>query len=226
MFQRNNVKLQLALTTFSISLLSVKETIPKYEGINSITNLIKAVNASVSNQGTDPKKSSKKLALLVGINNYKNPRIPNLPGCVNEVENMRALLIGKFEFPNENILVLSDTSATHSAIVKAFQSHLIAQAKHNDIIVFYFSGHGSKMKDRSVDEIDNLDETIVPHDSRDPGGKVFDTSDDEINGLLDLLSEKTKNITFSFDSCHSGTAVRGSELARTIAVNDRQAPPS
>ena len=78
------------------------------------------------------------------------------------------------------------------------------------------------MRDVSGDEIDGWDETIVPHDSRTPG--VFDISDDEINGLLKQLAEKTQNITFILDSCHSGTATRGGVTARIVPDDER--PPS
>jgi hypothetical protein len=122
---------------------------------------------------------------------------------------MKTLLTSKFEFPPANVLVLTDEKATHAGIVAAFKKHLIANTQRGDIVVFHYSGHGSQMKDVSGDELDGLDETIVPHDSRDPAGKVFDISDDEINSLLQELSKKTQNITFIFDSCNSGTVTRG-----------------
>jgi hypothetical protein len=166
-------------------------------------------------------QSQKKLALLVGIDRYA--AVTNLAGCVNDVENMKALLTSKFQFSSENITVLRNEKATRAGIIDAFQNDLIAKAQANDIVVLHYSGHGSKMKDRSGDEADGWDETIVPHDSR--LGRAFDINDDELNGLLKLLSQKTKNITFIFDSCHSGTAARGSGLARTVPPDDRD-PPS
>ncbi len=170
-----------------------------------------------------PKSSLKKLALLVGINEYLSPTIQDLAGCLNDVEDMKNLLIGKFEFPVENILALTNEKATRDAIVKAFQDHLIAKAEADDIVIFYYGGHGSQMPDSSGDEIDGRDETIVPHDSRQ--GNIFDISDDEINGLLHRLSQKTQNITFIFDSCHSGTSTRAAGLARDIPADDRVPPP-
>src|SRR5215813_226382 len=146
-----------------------------------------------------------KLALLVGINNYKySDRISPLAGSINDIEEMRQLLIGKFEFPSENVLVLKDAQATHVAIINAIQSHLIAKAQPGDIVVFDYSGHGSQMKDATGKMPNGLDETIVPHDSRDPAGKVFDISGAELHPLLLQLAKKTKNLTFILDSCHSG----------------------
>jgi len=166
-----------------------------------------------------------KLALLVGINNYKYPdRISPLAGSINDVEDMRQVLIGKFEFPPANIMVLEDSQATHAAIIQAIQTQLIAKAKQGDIVVFHYSGHGSQMKDVTGKMISGLDETIVPYDSRDPEGKVFDISGAELHGLLLQLAAKTKNLTFILDSCHSGTLVRGARV-RSIPADTRTPPP-
>src|SRR5258708_30180212 len=154
-----------------------------------------------------------KLALLVGINDYQHPeQVSPLAGSINDVEDMRQVLIGKFEFPPENILVLKDSEATHAGIVNALQTHLIAKAQAGDIVVFHYSGHGSQMKDVTGKQISRLDETIVPYDSRDPEGKVFDISGAELHALLVQLAAKTNNVTFILDSCHSGTLVRGARM--------------
>ena len=167
---------------------------------------------------------SHKLALLVGINNYKySDRISALAGSLNDVEQMRQLLIGKFEFPPENILVLTNSQATHAGIINAIQTHLIAKAQAGDIVVFHYSGHGSQMKDVTGKMINGMDETIVPFDSRDPAGTVFDISGAELHPLLLLLAKKTKNLTFILDSCHSGTLVRGARV-RWVEADTRKPP--
>ncbi len=165
-----------------------------------------------------------KWALLVGINHYQSERVPPLAGSVNDVQDMREVLIGKFEFPPENILVLTDSQATHTAIIKAIQTQLIAKAQPGDIVVFHYSGHGSQMKDVTGRMISGLDETIVPYDSRDPQGKIFDISGAELHVLLLKLAAKTKNVTFILDSCHSGTLVRGARV-RSIPEDTRTPPP-
>jgi len=169
----------------------------------------------------------KKLALLIGIDKYKYPNIlSSLAGSVNDVEEVKALLIGKFEFLPENIIVLKNEQATHAAIISAIQTHLVAKARQGDIVVMHYSGHGSQMKDVTKKKISGVDETIVPWDSRDPQGKVFDIPGSELHGLLVQLSAKTRNITFILDSCHSGTLVRdvpGKDEPRAARV--RAAPP-
>jgi hypothetical protein len=167
-----------------------------------------------------------KYALLVGINNYQYPTaVSPLAGSVNDVEDMRLLLIGKFGFPAENILVLTNAQATHAAIVNAIKTQLIARARQGDIVVFHYSGHGSQMKDVSGSMASGLDETIVPYDSRDPQGKVFDISGAELHPLLVQLASKTSNVTFILDSCHSGMLVRGARV-RSIPPDTREVSPA
>ncbi len=163
-----------------------------------------------------------KHALLIGIDNYKASQISTLRGCVNDVELMKTILIGKFDFPAANVTVIKDAEATHLGIIDAIRTQLIDKAQAGDIVVLHYSGHGSRMRDASGDEIDDYDETLVPHDSRTTG--VFDITDDQINGLLSQLTAKTKNVTFIFDSCHSGAAARGGNAVRKIPPDDRPPP--
>ena len=168
----------------------------------------------------------KKLALLIGINEYKV--VNNLRGCLNDVADINRLLVENFQFSprkNHDIVVLTNKNATHKNIVNTFREHLIRKATADTIVVFYFSGHGSQMKDaKNGDEVfDKLDETIVPHDSRCKN--VFDIRDDELNGLFTELTKKTKHVTFILDSCHSGSGLKGFGIPRRIPVDLREPPP-
>ncbi len=175
----------------------------------------------------EPTRPPTQWALLVGINEYRNrSRVSSLAGCVNDVAMMRGVLIGKYSFPEDHILVLTNDQATHEGIVQAFRNHLMHNAERDDIVVFHYSGHGSQMRDTSGDEADGWDETLVPNDSRDPEGKVFDISDDELNELFLELQQKTRNVTFILDSCNSGTALRAAGNVRRIAPDDRTPPPA
>ncbi len=173
--------------------------------------------------GTQPQE--KKLALLVGINDYKY--VTKLKGAVNDVENMKQLLVERFGFPDDDqhILLLRDEQASRDAILKGIKEHLIAKATPDSIVVFHYSGHGSQIIDVHGDETDLYDETLVTYDSghQDPYPNR-DITDDELFDLLNQLTNKTPNVTFIFDSCHSGTITRGAALARTVERDNR--PPA
>ncbi len=87
--------------------------------------------------------TGRKLALLVGINQY--PRIASLGGCLTDVELQRELLIHRFGFLPQDILTLTNKEATRQNIETAFWEHLTQQAVAGDVVLFHFSGYGSRI---------------------------------------------------------------------------------
>lgn len=143
-----------------------------------------------------------KRALLVGIDKYSSPGINFLSGCVNDVKDMRQLLIEK-GFEPDKIRILTDYRATYGAILKRL-NWLVQNTRPGDESVFYFSGHGTQIRDRNHDELDDfLDECLVctDHDWDRP------LTDDIIADELSKVSEDA-HMAVIFDSCHSGTATR------------------
>lgn len=94
--------------------------------------------------------SRRKLALLVGINQYprgtQTRSLPSLQGCVTDVELQRELLIHRFGFHPSDILTLTDSQATRQNIETAFLEHLTDQAAAGDVVLFHFSGCGSRVR--------------------------------------------------------------------------------
>ena len=181
-----------------------------------------SLTVAVPDAGAAPVKR----ALLIGVDDYLAAGVSDLRGCGNDVDLMKTILTGKFDFEPENVVVLKSGEATREAIISSIRSHLVAPSEADDIAILHYSGHGSQMIDTSGDEVDGLDETIVPHDSRQGG--VFDINDDEINALMKEITEKTENVAFILDSCHSGSAARAAEVGNTvrqIPVDDRTPPP-
>jgi len=168
----------------------------------------------------DPPPATVKRALLVGINAYQAPTVPQLHGCVNDVTRMRSVLVNRYGFDPANIVMLTDGKATRAAILAALDK-LAADSHANDTVVVHYSGHGSRTPDLSGDETDNFDETIVPVDSRT--GTVHDITDDELNLEIASITQKTSNVTVVLDSCFSGTATRGGATVRLAP--DESAPP-
>jgi metacaspase-1 len=155
----------------------------------------------------------RKLALLVGINQY---RTQPLEGCLNDVEMQRNLLIHRFGFNPKDILVLPDAQATRQGILTAFEEHLIKQAKPGDVVVYHYSGHGSRIFDPNPIVVepgkDGLNGTFVPVDGTLPDGypEVGGSVQDIMGHTLFLLMSglKTENVTVVLDSCFSGGATR------------------
>ena len=153
----------------------------------------------------------RKLALLVGINKYASQP---LEGCVNDMELQRQLLIHRFGFNPKDIYTLTDEQATRQGILEAFKEHLIRQAKPGDVVVYHYSGHGSRVLDPDPIVIEpgsknGLNGTFVPINSSLPseqGGVVEDIMGHTL--FLLMLALKSENFTAVLDSCYSGGATR------------------
>jgi hypothetical protein len=146
-------------------------------------------------------RAPRKKALLVGINKYMSEN--NLSGCVNDVETMYDLLINQFKFDPANIRVLVDERATKKGILERLE-WLLDKYKIGDELVFHYSGHGSQIRDRDSDELDDqLDEILCPHDLNwdDP------LTDDYLGSLFKQIPEGVY-LTMLCDSCHSGTIAK------------------
>ncbi|BAU64745.1 peptidase C14 caspase catalytic subunit p20 [Stanieria sp. NIES-3757] len=96
--------------------------------------------------------TNRKLALLVGVNDYSQHQ---LDGCVTDVELQQELLINRFGFNAKDIVTLTNQQATRENIETAFIEHLREQAQPEDVVVFHFSGYGSQVKMLSSDIVTN-----------------------------------------------------------------------
>ncbi|MEA5604835.1 caspase family protein [Nostoc sp. UHCC 0252] len=141
----------------------------------------------------------RKLALLIGINQYS--RIPNLSGCLTDVELQRELLINRFGFQGSDILTLTEEQASREFVEAAFLDHLGKQAKPGDVVVFHFSGYGSRVKlGTSPDRIQNA---LVPANmtSVSQDDKIVDYILEETLLLL-LRSLSTDRVTAVLDTSY------------------------
>ncbi len=148
-------------------------------------------------------------ALLVGIDNYPNPN-HRLQGCVNDITAIAEYLHERFDRTEYqlHLQTLKDEQATRKAIIKGFREHL-RQAKEDDVVLFYYSGHGSQ--EQAPPEFwhlepDHLDETLVCYDSRTEGG--WDLADKELAVLIAEVANNNPHMTIILDCCHSGSGTK------------------
>jgi hypothetical protein len=147
----------------------------------------------------------KKIAVLIG-NNYIGTKY-RLYGCQNDVIKYKTVLINNFGYANEDIKMLMDLDGyeypTKANILKQmdwiYQQTCILNLIEE--ITFYYSGHGSNVKDVGGDEPDKMDECIVPFDF-DKAGFILD--DYIYENFLSKL-KPVKKIICIFDSCNSAS---------------------
>lgn len=142
-----------------------------------------------------------KKALLIGIN-YKNTSA-QLNGCINDINDIKNILVDNCSYNEKNVRVLTDETKlqpTKKNIEDGIK-WLVSNNLQGDTLFFYYSGHGSCVKDVSNDETDGCDEVLVPLDYVKSGV----ISDDWLFG--NMVSKVPLKVTlWAFtDCCHSGT---------------------
>jgi len=182
-----------------------------------------------------------KKALLVGINHYKNLPfyshrlkrwITNLQGSINDVRIMRELLISRYGFRAEDIKVLTNEEATRESILHYFESRLVRGTREEDLVFFYFSGHGTQIPDQNGDEEDGMDETLCPYDLVPVGAANLKETRAIIDDELGVMFRKVKarDVVVIVDACHSGSMTRSiggipvSQLEETPAYYPKYIP--
>ncbi len=151
--------------------------------------------------------SSKKCAaVLIGCN-YSNIPSARLSGCINDIVNIRNMLIDAYGYTSQNITMLRDDGfggptmmPTRANILNAL-NRVCSDTSLTELWIHY-SGHGTQVADKNGDEADKMDEAIVPCDFTTTGFIV----DDDLQTLFKKVAP-TCRVFIAFDSCHSGTAI-------------------
>lgn len=160
-------------------------------------------------------------ALVVGVSGYPNLESSlHLVGPRNDSREM-ANTLARLGVPAANITVLADGASglsegianpgpgTKSAILSDLD-HLVETSGRGDLVVFYFSGHGSQQPDLDGDEQGGADEVFLPYDV----GRWTDDGienalfDDELGARVDRLLDKGVDFFGVIDACHSSTGFR------------------
>lgn len=161
-------------------------------------------------------------ALLVGCTKYDFNPARSLKGPGNDVALMHDLLVERFRFAPQNVhrLIEGLTAAerpTRANIVREIES-LVREAKRGQQIVLYFAGHGSQQPDQNPPdpndpEPDGLDELFLPADIGPWNDKIKSVRnaiiDDEFRQWTGQILAKDAELLVIFDSCHSGSGLRG-----------------
>lgn len=147
----------------------------------------------------------KHVALLVFGCDYKGTRY-QLGGCINDAVDFSSTVVGLSEKEGIDVdltMCLDNGSGrrpTKATITEKLRSVITAVNRGRyDSMIFYFAGHGVQTADRSGDESDRKDESLVTAD-------LQLLLDDELYLLIARLKSHCE-ATFIFDCCHSGTVL-------------------
>ncbi len=163
--------------------------------------------------------TARKLALLVGIDKYASGN-SNLKGCKTDVELQKLLLIHRFGFQPEDILIITDEKATRDNIITSFNQHL-QQATKDDVVVFHFSGYGRNVLVNNPDSKNITVKSIITYDTMDAkNNQVDDILLDTMISLAENLN--TKKYTLVFDTSFSSAS---NSIQKQISLRGYQYNP-
>jgi hypothetical protein len=178
--------------------------------------------------------AQEKYALLAGINDYPAPINP-LHGCVNDMNNLRAVLAGQYGFQLRNVNTLFNAQATRANILNGIDE-AEARIKRGDVFVFGYSGHGTVFPDENSEELDETaiitpknrlpgkyDAALVPVDARaNDSGKAWRNLilDDELYERFKRFTVKGCLVIVISDSCHSGTLARATHRIKATPTEE------
>lgn len=140
-------------------------------------------------------------AIVVGISAYENPGIPALSFAHKDAEVFATYLSSRSggSIPAENMRVLLNEKATYAAIYDCM-SWVLDVAKQNDLIYFYFSGHGD-MENNTIHKLGFLLSYNTPRTNYLNSAVRIE----DLNNFANTISARTRaRIVLITDACHSG----------------------
>lgn len=134
-----------------------------------------------------------KYAVVVGVADYRNPDL-KLRYCDDDAYRFYAYLMsckGGGAMDHENVACLIDEAATKANILKTMDK-IFANATKDDMLIFYFSGHGTEG-------------AFCPHDTQKTYASLL--THKEIKAVFKKHPARHK-VVFS-DACHAGSIYEG-----------------
>ena len=152
-----------------------------------------------------PYKPGEIVSLLIGINYEKTSAA--LSNCIRDIDHVLNLMLKpKLGIKDTHVIYMSDQrfgSAYYptKANILSQLGQFAKMLNQTKVGYFHYSGHGTRVKDVSGDEMDGFDEALVPIDY-DKSGMILD--DQMYSYFVKSLNADVKLFVVT-DCCHSGT---------------------
>jgi len=162
-------------------------------------------------QSNDPNRPIRdKWAVIIGIDKFKDSRIPTLHYSAKDARDFADFLIEKGNFARDHVLLLLDEDATQKNIEMVLgDDWLPRRVLADDVVLIFASTHGSPK------ELDVAGENfLIAHDTNPDN--LF-SSGLELETLAQTVKRRTNcdRVVLFLDACNSGAAAGGKGLLRT-----------
>lgn len=162
------------------------------------------------------KNDQKKFAVIIGINKYSDPDIESLKVAGVDAMSLYQILTNPNGggFPKENVKLLLDNQATRESITRTLGEWLPNQAKSDDMVLIFYSGHGGIEPDTTGEEPDGNSKYLIPHDAN--VNNLFSTAIENSTVSKMLQRIPSNKMIFLIDCCYSGGATTGEEIVKSV----------
>jgi hypothetical protein len=173
-------------------------------------------------------QSPKRIALLVGVGDYKHPEL-NLEGPPNDVAALRDVLMRRWGFKAQDIKTLVDDQATRANILGELAA-LSRRSAANDEVLVYFSGHGTSALDANLKAQMNIplphgSGAFVPVDFKpEAGANGLIVGRSDLVPVFSGLEAAGRRLWVISDSCYSGQQVRSVQIGNADELPVRMMP--
>jgi formylglycine-generating enzyme required for sulfatase activity/uncharacterized caspase-like protein len=145
-------------------------------------------------------------AVVIGINSYVDPKIPDLRFAREDAEAVYQVLtdpeVGRFK--PEHVALLLDGEATQRNIRSALGTKLPRQAPRESTVCIYYAGHGAPEIDTHHRSSDGVEKYLVPHDAQADDLWSSGISMEAVQQIFSRLS--ANQVVCFLDCCYSGAA--------------------
>lgn len=172
-------------------------------------------NTNSFNQQTN--NSGNTYAVIVGISKYENIGITQLEYADRDARVFASYLESKAggTVPPENIRLLLNDTATFGAIYDAM-NWLMETCKKNDVVYFYFSGHGD-VENNTIYKLGFLLSYNTPRTNYINNAVRLE----DLNNMANTLSvDRQAKVILITDACHSGN-LAGNDNRGNFLVGDQ-----
>jgi hypothetical protein len=146
-----------------------------------------------------------KWAIVVGISKFEKPDVPALKYSAKDAKDFYDYLIKEANFAPDHVRLILDEKATRRRILSELDNLFLGRvARPDDLIVLFFSTHGSPA------QLDKMGKNFIVAYDTEPN-QLFATGI-EMQAMTRDLKERVdaKRVLLVLDACHSGgTAAKG-----------------
>jgi len=187
---RSSNKLLLASTLIAVSLGGMPLALAVVKQVQEI---------KLKSQNVDRAFQPRRLALLVGVNEFADERFRALNYALKDVDDFQGFLTAHNARTQDEVIILKGEQATSSAVLKALDELEKRNTSENDIVLVYFSTHGTL----AFADSRQLSRYAVMQDSQFDRVDQTALSIDFLQNRLGRLLSKRKAMILAL--CHSGT---------------------